>query len=85
MQYDLHSVLAGAPLGRDPAVLPSYSWRNPYSQAQDVLQRLNMKHPSIKFKLALPDPNGYLPILNMKMKINEDGNLSLKHFKKPAN
>ena len=44
-----------------------------------------MKHPSIKLELALPDPNRYLPIFDLKMKNNEDGSLSLKHYRKPAN
>ena len=55
------------------------------AQAQKMLESLNTKHPTIKFELALLETDGYLPILDLKMKINEDGNLSLKHYRKKAN
>ena len=49
-------------------------------QAQDMLRYLNTKHPTIKFELALPESDGFLPILDLKMKFNEDGSMSLKHY-----
>ena len=55
------------------------------AQAQQMLESLNTKYPTIKFELALPETDGYLPILDLKMKINEDGSLSLKHYRKKAN
>ena len=58
---------------------------NDTDQARDMLQYLNSKHPTIKFELTLPEADGFLPILDIKMRINEDGSISLKHYRKPAN
>ena len=58
---------------------------NNTQQAQNMLRYLNTKHPTIKFELALPESDGFLPILDLKMKFNEDGSMSLKHNRKTAN
>ena len=41
-------------------------------EAENMLEYLNSKHPTIKFEMKLPDMEGYLPILDIKLKINDD-------------
>ena len=53
-------------------------------QATTTLTYLNSKHPTIKFEMELPDTDGYLPILDIKLNIDEDGNLHHKLYSKPA-
>ena len=45
---------------------------------------LNEQHPTIKFEMELPDNNGYLPILDIKLNIDQDGNIHHKLYTKPA-
>ena len=52
--------------------------------AQRMLTYLNSKHTSIKFELELPSDDGYLPILDTAIKINQDGSLSYRLYTKPA-
>ena len=40
---------------------------------------------SIKFELEILDNEGYLPILHIKLKIVESGNIITKHYQKAAN
>ena len=58
---------------------------NDATQAKTILTYLNEQHPTIKFELALPDQEGYLPILDIKMKILDDGTILRKHYAQPAN
>ena len=53
-------------------------------QAQEMLVYLNKQHPTIKFELALPESDRFLPILDIEMKITADGSVPLKHYQKPA-
>ena len=46
---------------------------NDEAEAKAMLTYLNSKNPTIKFELALPEENGYLPILDFKLKINVGG------------
>lgn len=55
------------------------------TRANAVLQHLNQKHPTIKFELELPDAEGYLPILDLKLKIQQDGTIIHKLYTKKAN
>ena len=53
--------------------------------AKDVLKYLNKKHPTIQFELEIPDDNKFLPILDIKIKIQQDGSIERKPFTKKAN
>ena len=53
--------------------------------AQYMLTHINSWHPMIKFDLETPDESGFLPILDTKVKIQEDGTLSTKIFTKTSN
>ena len=53
--------------------------------ATHTLQYLNSKHDTIKFEMELPDQDGYLPILDIKMKVEEDGRISRRLYVKAAN
>ena len=46
------------------------------TQANALLKHLNDKHPTIKFEMELPDTERFLPILDIKLKIREDGRIS---------
>ena len=54
------------------------------TDAHNILAYLNSKHPTIKFELELPDTDGYLPILDIQLKIDEHGNILHKLFTKKA-
>lgn len=54
-------------------------------EAENVLQHLNAVHTSIKFELELPDSQGYVPFLDLKIAIEEDGRIKHKFYMKPAN
>ena len=58
---------------------------NNIEEAQAMLKYLNDQHPTIKFDLETPDKNGYLPILDVMIKIDEAGEISRKHYRKTAN
>ena len=49
-----------------------------------MLNYLNSKHPTIQFDIELPDTEGFLPILDTKMKIGDDGRVERKLFCKAA-
>lgn len=53
-------------------------------QANNLLTYLNKQHPTIKFEMDLPDTDGYLPILDVKMHINQHGKPLYKLYSKPA-
>ena len=55
------------------------------TQANALLKHLNDKHPTIKFELELPDTERFLPILDIKLKIREDGTIEHKLYRKAAN
>ena len=46
---------------------------------------MNSKHPTLRFELEAPGAAGFLPILDVKIKINVDGSMELKLYTKPAN
>ena len=46
---------------------------NDVKEAGQTLRYLNEQHPTIKFEFELPDESGFLPILDVKIMINEDG------------
>ena len=54
------------------------------NEAQLLLTYLNSKHPTIKFELELPNDDDYLPILDVQIKLDTDGNLHLRLYTKPA-
>ena len=45
------------------------------SQAHSMLQHMNSKHNTIRFEIELPDNDGFLPILDTRMKINQNGTI----------
>ena len=55
-----------------PLVKPPYSWGSP------------AWHPTLRFELEAPDAAGFLPILDVKIKINVDGSMERKLYTKPA-
>ena len=54
-------------------------------EAQETLQMMNSKHPTLRFELEAPYAAGFLPILDVKIKINVDGSMERKLYTKPAN
>ena len=58
---------------------------NNVPQAQEMLHHLNTRHPTIKFDLEVPNADGFLPILDIMIKIKENGQISRRHYRKPAN
>ena len=50
------------------------------TDAHNILAYLYSKHPTIKFELELPDTDGYLPILDIQLKIDEHRNILHKLF-----
>ena len=53
-------------------------------QANKILPYLNEQHPTIKFEMEVPDDNGYLAILDIKLNIDQDGNIDHTLYTKPA-
>jgi len=53
-------------------------------QAYRILNYINSKHPTLKFELELPGNDGYLPILDIQITIDETGNIHYKLFTKKA-
>ena len=49
-----------------------------------MLARLNSKHPTIQFEMEVLDENQFLPILDISVKINDDGRVEHKLYTKPA-
>ena len=58
---------------------------NDANEAGQMLRYLNEQYPTIKFELELPDESGFLPILDIKIKINKDGLTQNKLYVKKAN
>ena len=54
-------------------------------EAHETLHMMNSKHPTLRFELEAPDAAGFLPILDLKIKINVDGSMERKLYTKPAN
>ena len=54
-------------------------------QARDKLSYLNSQHATIKLELEFPDDEGFLPILDIKLRIEQDGTIQRKLYTKVAN
>ena len=54
-------------------------------EATRMLSYLNRKHKTIQFERELPDDDGFLPILDVKVRINENGEIERKLFSKAVN
>ena len=54
-------------------------------QARDILSYLNSQHATIKFELEFPDDEGFLPILDIKLRIEQDGTIQRKLYTKVTN
>ena len=55
-------------------------------QANNMLEYLNSKHPTIKFEMELPsEDDGFLLILDMVVQIDETGHFQQRLFTKAAN
>ena len=54
-------------------------------EAENTLEYLNSRHPTIKFEMELPSEEGFLPLLDMAVQIDETGNFQRKLFTKKAN
>ena len=54
-------------------------------QARDILRYLNSQHATIKLELEFPDNEGFLPILDIKLRIEQDGTIQRKLYTKVAN
>ena len=50
-----------------------------------MLDYLNSKHETIRLEMELPNLDGYLPIFDIAVNINEDGTIDRKLFVKAAN
>ena len=53
-------------------------------EAENTLEYLNSKHPTIKFEMELPSEEGFLPLLDMAVRIDETGHFQRKLFTKIA-
>ena len=53
-------------------------------EAENTLEFLNSKHPTIKFEMELPSEEGFLPLLDMAVRIDETGHFHRKLFTKKA-
>ena len=53
--------------------------------AHQTLEYLNKQHPTIQFELETPAEDGFLPILDIKVKIRLDGTIERKPYRKEAN
>ena len=51
----------------------------------NLLQELNLLHPSIKFELQQPNQDGFLPVLDTTVRVLENGQLQHKFYVKEAN
>ena len=58
---------------------------NDTEQAHQMLEYINSCHETIKFDLETPNANGYLPILDIMIKISASGQISRKHYRRKAN
>ena len=54
-------------------------------EAENTLEYLNSRHPTIKFEMELQSEEGFLPFLDMAVQINETGNFQRKLFTKKEN
>ena len=52
---------------------------------QSRLNALNTIHPTIKFEAAFPEEDGFLPILDCKVRLNDDGSIEHGLYVKKAN
>ena len=58
---------------------------NDEAQAQTFLIYLNTKHPTIRFEMELPICDGFLPLLDVHLRITADGRVERKLLAKAAN
>ena len=54
-------------------------------RAREILEIANQAHPDLKFELETPDNEGFLPILDTKIRISDDGCLEHTYCTKKAN
>ena len=54
-------------------------------EAESTLEYLNSRHPTIKFEMELPSEEGFLPLLDIAVQIDETGKFQRKLFTKKAN
>ena len=54
-------------------------------EAENTLEYLNSRHPTIMFEMELPSKEGFLPLLDSAVQIDETGNFRRKLFPKKAN
>ena len=54
------------------------------ADAHALLCYLNSKHKTIQFEMEVPDVDGFLPILDVQIRINADGRIERKLFTKKA-
>ena len=54
-------------------------------RAQEILDTANQAHPDLKFELETPDNEGFLPILDTKIRITDEGCLEHEYYIKKAN
>ena len=54
-------------------------------EAENTLEYLNSKRPTIKFEIELPSEAGFLPLLDMAVRIDETGHFQRKLFTKKVN
>ena len=54
-------------------------------RAQEMLEIANHAHRDLKFELETPDNEGFLPVLDTKIRITDDGCLEHKYYTKKAN
>ena len=60
-------------------------WYPDEESAVKMLNFLNSKHPTIQFEMELLDTEGFLPILDIKMNIGDDGRVERNLFCKAVN
>ena len=58
---------------------------NSFENAQKMLKYMNTKHLTIQFELEIPDTEGFLPILDEKIRIKEDRYIKWKLYVKKTN
>lgn len=57
---------------------------NNLDEATTLTNYLNNQHPSIRFELELPTPENIINILDLKIKLNSDGNIDTSFYEKSA-
>ena len=57
---------------------------NNVEEAKLMLTDMNSKHPTIAFELETPNEDKFLPILDLMIRVNNDGEVERKLNCKPA-